>query len=206
MSEQAIISTLMGSFGSMGVITLLWSVAGYGIAFGPNMGDYGIVGDASYSIQPSAGLNDAMRVGTTISESIFCTYQQMFAIITGALISGAVVGKMKYWWWLAFTALWHLLVYCILAHWIFYYDGCACCGAPSTPALHSLTRLLSVRSFLFKYGVLDYAGGMVVHMSSGISAFVLAYWLDYDRPRQPARRHVSTHNVPYVLLGSALLW
>lgn len=103
----------------------------------------------------------------------------MFAIITPALISGAVVGKVKYVWFMAFVALWHLFVYCPLAHWLFYYDG-----------------------WLFVYGSIDFAGGMVVHTSSGISALVLTWWLGNSK----ARTHTRPHNVPYVLLGAALLW
>lgn len=105
----------------------------------------------------------------------------MFAIITSALIAGSVIGKMKWSWFMVFTACWHLFVYCPLAHWIFYFKG-----------------------WLYTYGVLDYAGGLVIHTSSGVSSFVLALWLGLGKkrglsPHQP-------HNVPFVLLGASILW
>ena len=107
--------------------------------------------------------------------------------MTVALISGSVVGKMKYVWFMAFAGIWHLTIYCPLAHWIFFYDG-----------------------WLFTYGVLDYAGGLVVHVSSGVSALVLAFWLGRARKAHGgghAAHYVpEAHSVPYVLLGAALLW
>jgi Amt family ammonium transporter len=113
------------------------------------------------------------------TETAYSMFQLMFAIITPALISGAVVGKIKFSFWLLFVALWHLLVYTPLAHWVFYFDG-----------------------WIWKYGAIDFAGGLVVHTASGVSALVLAYLLGKS-PRHAAH---NPHNVPYVLLGAALLW
>ena len=120
----------------------------------------------------------ATPVYLNITEHAFSMFQLMFAIVTVAIISGGVVGKIKYAWFMAFAALWHLLVYCPLAHWIFFYDG-----------------------WLFTFGVLDYAGGLVVHLASGASALTLAYWLGNSK-----RARHDPHSVPYVLLGAALLW
>ncbi len=125
--------------------------------------------------------SDGTPIISTISEHAYSMFQLMFAIITPALISGAVVGKIKYAWFMAFVALWHVFVYCPLAHWLFFYDG-----------------------WLFVYGAIDFAGGMVVHTSSGVSALVLTYWLGRGKRAAPA--HMSPHSVPYVLLGAALLW
>jgi ammonium transporter, Amt family len=116
---------------------------------------------------------------STIDERAYSMFQLFFAIITPAILSGAVVGKIKYQWFMAFVALWHLFVYCPLAHWLFFYDG-----------------------WLFVYGAIDFAGGMVVHTSSGVSALVLTWWLGNPKHRAP----VSPHSVPYVLLGGGLLW
>ena len=128
-----------------------------------------------------------------------------------AIISGGVVGKIKYAWFMAFAALWHLLVYCPLAHWIFFYDGWATHEhvplrvSPAAPPHHTPRPALSAprhaRSWLFTFGVLDYAGGLVVHVASGASALTLAYWLGNSK-----RARHDPHSVPYVLLGAALLW
>jgi Amt family ammonium transporter len=218
--EHAVVHTMMMSFGAMGVVTLCWVLIGYSMSFGPVA-----VPSAAMNVDPAMDFSswdaslaapgatrgtqvignvqlalltfgDSLRQGgwttqsyyndgaapiyLTITETTFCMFQLMFAIITVALISGSVVGKIKYIWWLAFTAAWHLLVYCPLAHWIFFYDG-----------------------WLFRMGLLDYAGGMVVHASSGISGLVLAFWLGHGRPKRPKP---EAHAVPYVLLGAALLW
>jgi hypothetical protein len=120
----------------------------------------------------------AEPVYLSITEHTFSMFQLMFAIVTVAIISGAVVGRIKYAWFMAFAAIWHLVIYCPLAHWIFFYDG-----------------------WLFTFGVLDYAGGLVVHLASGASALTLAYWLGNSK-----RAKHDPHSVPYVLLGAALLW
>jgi ammonia channel protein AmtB len=116
---------------------------------------------------------------TTVSEHIFMLFQLMFAIITAAIISGAVVQKMKYIWFMIFVLVWHIFIYCPLAHYLFYSDG-----------------------WLFQYGALDFAGGMVVHTSSGISALVLTFWLGKHVEIAPA----TPHHVPNVMLGASLLW
>ena len=113
-----------------------------------------------------------------VTEHAYSMFQLMFAIVTVAIISGGVVGRIKYAWFMAFAAIWHLCIYCPLAHWIFFYDG-----------------------WLFTFGVLDFAGGLVVHLASGASALTLAYWLGNSK-----RARHDPHSVPYVLLGAALLW
>ncbi len=122
-------------------------------------------------------------IPSTITEHAYAMFQLMFAIITPALISGAVVGKIRFNWWLAFVALWHIFVYTPLAHWLFYYDG-----------------------WLFTYGAIDFAGGMVVHTSSGISGLVLTWWLGKGKHTASSHPVLKPHSVPFVLLGAALLW
>jgi Amt family ammonium transporter len=212
--ERAVVNTMMLSFGCMGVVTVLWGLIGYSMAFGPVapiakwIGDNALAAPAAISSTRVIGNNqlalfsfldnlrqngwlDASGAYVTwtaegpltpsyfsISEQTYAMFQLMFAIITPALISGAVVGKIKFNWFMLFVALWHLTVYCPLAHWIFFYDG-----------------------WLFTYGVLDFAGGLVVHCASGVSALVLT-WLLGSR----GRKHTEPHSIPYVLLGSAMLW
>ena len=125
----------------------------------------------------SVATTEVYPLAPTITLHTFALFQLMFAIITVAIISGSVAGKMKFTWFLAFVGLWHIFVYCPLAHWIFFYDG-----------------------WLATYGVLDFAGGMVIHVSSGVSSYVLAYLLG-----GPTVSH-KAHNKVLVLLGAALLW
>jgi Amt family ammonium transporter len=174
-SEKAIVNTMMLSFGTMAVVSVLWALVGYSLAFAPSISS-GAVGDLSLAL---LAFPDQLRVGTTVNEHVYMLFQCMFAVITPAVISGAVVTRMKYAWFMGFSALWHVFVYCPLAHWVW---------APS--------------GWLFKLGLLDFAGGTVVESASGVSAFVLAFWLGAS----PKRHTVNPHNVPYILLGAAILW
>lgn len=174
-SEKAIVNTMMLSFGTMAVVSVLWALVGYSLAFAPSLPS-GVVGDMSLAL---LNFPDQVRAGTTINEHVFCLFQCMFAVITPAVISGAVVTRMKYSWFLAFAAMWSIFVYCPLAHWVW---------APS--------------GWLFQLGLLDFAGGTVVETASGVSAFVLAFWLGPS-----SKKHtVNPHNIPYILLGAAILW
>ena len=174
-SEKAIVNTLMLSFGSMAVVSVLWAVVGYSLAFAPSISS-GAIGDLSFAF---LNFPDQLRVNTMVNEHVYMLFQCMFAVITPAVISGAVVTRMRFSWFMAFVALWSIFVYCPLAHWVW---------APT--------------GWLFQLGLLDFAGGTVVETASGVSAFVLAYWLGAS-----GKRHtVNPHNVPYILLGAAILW
>ncbi len=169
-----VLNTLMMSVIAMGVVALLWATIGYSLAFG--------TGNALVGGLEHLGLNGvggAPRDGTTIPHLLFMAFQMMFAVITPALISGAVVERMRFGAYVAFIALWSLLVYGPLAHWV--WGG----------------------GWIMKLGALDFAGGTVVHVSAGVSALVAAKLLG---PRQGAKRHPRPHNVPFVLLGASLLW
>ena len=174
-SEHAIVSTMMMSVGTMGFVSILWALVGYSLAFAPSISS-GVVGDLSLAL---LAFTDQVRVDTNVSEHSYFVFQMMFACITPAVISGAVVTRMRYTYFMAFACLWSLFVYCPLAHWVW---------APT--------------GWLNELGLLDFAGGTVVETASGVSAFVLAFWLG------PSRKHhtVNPHNVPYILLGAALLW
>jgi ammonium transporter, Amt family len=168
-----VLNTMMMSVASLGVVGIAWAMLGYGLAFGTG-GDW--VGDLSYAGLRGVGL----EARGTIPHLLFMAYQGTFAIVTAALISGAIVERMRFSSYLAFIVLWMLGVYAPVAHWV--WGG----------------------GWMSRLGVLDYAGGTVVHVNAAAAAVVAAVVL---RPRRDyARRALLPHNVPYVLLGAALLW
>ena len=167
------LNTMMMSFVALGVVGVTWAVAGYSLA----LSDGGpLIGGLAY-----LGLNG---VGTeakgTIPHVLFMAYQGTFAIITAALISGAVVERMRFGPYVAFIVLWTLLVYAPVAHWV--WGG----------------------GWLMTRGVLDFAGGTVVHINAGVSALVAALVL--GSRKDYGRQAVLPHNVPFTLLGAGLLW
>lgn len=171
--QKNVLNTMMMSVASLGVVGILWVLAGYSIAFG---GEHQLIGDASFLFLGNVGL----ETKGTIPHLLFFCFQGSFAIITAALISGAVIGRMSFKAYLAFIALWSLLVYAPMAHWV--WGG----------------------GWLATLGALDFAGGTVVHINAGIAALVITITLG---PRQEhGRRALLPHNIPFVLLGTALLW
>jgi Amt family ammonium transporter len=168
------LNTMMMSFVSLGVLGVTWAVIGYSLAFGT--GNQWI-GDLSYLLLKDVGLGES----GTIPHILFMAFQATFAIVTAALISGAIVERMKFGPYVAFLVLWSVLVYSPVCHWVW---------APS--------------GWLFKMGALDYAGGTVVHVNAAVSALVACVVLG---PRKDyARQAILPHNVPFVLLGAGLLW
>ncbi len=167
------LNTMMMSFVALGAVGITWAVAGYSLAF--SEGNALVGGGANFlmggiSLEPSG----------TIPQLLFLIYQGTFAIITAALISGAVVERMRFGPYLAFIVLWVLLVYAPMAHWV--WGG----------------------GWLMSRGVLDFAGGTVVHINAGVSALVAAMVLGVRKDY--GRQAILPHNVPFVLLGAALLW
>src|SRR5919112_1371002 len=167
------LNTMMMSFVSLGVVGVTWAVAAYSLALsegGPLLG----------------GLTNLLLAGVgteakgTIPHVLFMAYQGTFAIITAALISGAIVERMRFGPYLAFIALWTVLVYAPVAHWV--WGG----------------------GWLMSKGVLDFAGGTVVHINAGVSALVAALVLGVRKDY--GRQAILPHNVPFVLLGAGLLW
>jgi ammonium transporter, Amt family len=167
------LNTMMMSFVALGVVGVTWAVAGYSLAFGDGTP---LLGGLSY-----LGLNGvATEAKGTIPHVLFMAYQGTFAIITAALISGAVVERMRFGPYVVFIALWTLLVYAPVAHWV--WGG----------------------GWLMTRGVLDFAGGTVVHINAGVSALVAALVL--GARKDYGRQAVLPHNVPFTLLGAGLLW
>jgi Amt family ammonium transporter len=172
-----VLSTFMHSFVVLGLVTLQWTFFGYSLAYGPDHG--GLIGGLSYAFMH--GVTLAPRQGDTIPHMLFFAYQMMFAIITPALISGAYAERFKFSAYALFTLLWATLVYDPLAHWVWGSGG-----------------------WMAKMGVLDFAGGIVVHISSGVSALVVALVVG-KRLGYPRERSLP-HNLTMVLLGAGLLW
>jgi ammonium transporter, Amt family len=167
------LNTMMMSFVSLGFVGVLWAVIGYSLAFGPG-GSF--IGDFSRLFLRGVGLEPQ----GTIPHVLFMAYQGTFAIITAALISGAIVERMRFSAYMVFISLWALLVYSPVAHWV--WGG----------------------GWLAKWGALDFAGGTVVHVNAAIAAFVAAILLG-KREDYPSAS-LLPHNIPFTLLGAGLLW
>jgi Amt family ammonium transporter len=183
--RKNVLTTMMQSFVAMGVVGVQWILVGYCLAFGKSQGGW-IGWDPR--LLGLAGLDwHATFADKRIPELVFVMFQGKFAIITPALISGAVVERMKFSTYMLFTVLWTTLVYCPLAHWVWNPDG-----------------------WLFKMGVLDFAGGTVVHISAGFSALALALLIGRRRDYHPGLAGegfvILPHNLTLTLLGAGLLW
>lgn len=181
--SKSVLNTMMMSFASLGVVTLTWVVVGFSIAFGDNsMGDYfGSFANVMLDGIKMDTLNATFEPGHAIPKYVFVMFQATFAIIAVALISGAVVDRMKFSAYLIFIALWSIVVYAPVAHWVWDATG-----------------------WLMLMGALDFAGGTVVHINAGVSALVAAAVLG---PRLRTTRQIALpHNIPFVMLGAGMLW
>ncbi len=187
--RKNIISTLQYSFSSALIVSVLWVIGQYSLIFSTSTADpasagilAGWIGNFKHVFFAGIGTASVHPNAPTIPEFVFSVYQLMFAIITVALISGAVVERMSFKAWFIFTLLWSIVVYTPLAHWVWNPEG-----------------------VLFKLGVLDFAGGLVVHTSSGVSALVAVMVLG---PRLGFRKNPISPpaNIGYIFIGAALLW
>src|SRR5512142_3009695 len=178
--RKNVLSTIMMSFAILLLVGLVWVVYGYSITFGPDRG--GIIGSLNWVFLNNVGQAPSATYATTVPHLAFMIYQAMFAIITVALFTGAVVERMKFSSLMLFAVLWLTLVYAPVAHWVWGAGG-----------------------WLGKLGVLDFAGGLVVHVNAGVSALALAVVLG---PRKGFRERepMEPSNIAMVVLGAALLW
>ena len=176
--RKNVVNTMMACGAIMGLSVVMWTLFGYSLAFGGNHG--GIIGDLRWFALNGVGWEPG-PYADTIPHLVFVAFQMMFAMITPALITGAVVGRMRFKALFFFVAIWSLIVYYPMAHMV-WGDG----------------------GFLAAIGSVDFAGGNVVHISSGVSALVLAIYL--GQRRGYAKATYRTHNIPFVFLGSAMLW
>jgi Amt family ammonium transporter len=204
---KGVLNMLMMSISAMGVVTVLWVLYGYSLAFGNDVNNLfgdpsqyfglkGLIGgNAVLEVvaDPSAGIEAIEAVGIplagTIPQTVFVAFQLMFAIITVALISGAVADRLKFGGWLVFAGLWATFVYFPVAHWVFAFDG-----VTAETGGWIATKLKAI----------DFAGGTAVHINAGIAGLVLAVILGKRAgwPGTPMR----PHNLPFVMLGAGLLW
>ncbi|MEK7256362.1 MAG: ammonium transporter, partial [Bacteroidota bacterium] len=179
--RKNVISTMIKSIAAAGIVGVLWIVIGFSLAFGESIG--GFIGDpTTFLFFSGVNSGEPWSLAPTIPLALFAFFQLMFAIITPGLVVGAVAERIRFTSYILFIGLFSLLVYAPLAHWTWHPDG-----------------------FLFKMGVLDFAGGTVVHISAGCAALVGALALK-RRLSHLEQQEIPPANIPYVLIGTGLLW
>ena len=186
-SVKSSTNMMMMTFGAVAIVGLLWVLFGFSMVFGTSIG--GFVGN----ITEFAGMTDLLEPMTTIAGlpiSLFALFQALFAVITVALISGAVADRMKFGAWMVFAAVWAVLVYFPVAHWVFAFDGVVTENSVGGWIANTL-------------GAVDFAGGTAVHINAGAAALAVAIVLGKSATFGQLRK---PHNVPLTLLGAGLLW
>jgi Amt family ammonium transporter len=178
--KKNILATLAQSFGATALITVLWVIIGYSIAFTDGGKNQAFIGGFKYFLLAPMGLNATSTLAPTIPESVYMFFQMTFAIITPALIAGALADRMKYSAFMLFMGLWLLLVYCPIAHWV--WGG----------------------GWLGTAGALDFAGGTVVHLNAGTAGLVAALML--GKRKGLGAENFAPHNLAYSVIGASLLW
>jgi Amt family ammonium transporter len=178
--RKNILSTIMMSFAILALVGLLWVLYGYSLSFGADKG--GLIGGLNFIFLRGVGQEPSPVYATTVPHLAYMIFQAMFAVITVALITGAVVERIKFSALLLFSVLWFSVVYCPVAHWVWGSGG-----------------------WLARLGALDFAGGTVVHINAGISALALA-WLLGPRKGFLQKQPMEPSNIPMVVLGASLLW
>ncbi|MBI2022865.1 ammonium transporter [Candidatus Daviesbacteria bacterium] len=179
--SKNVVSVLKQSMVILSLVTLQWVILGYSLVFGKDIN--GIIGDLSFLGLRGVGFAPNADYAATIPHLVFMIYQGMFAIITPALIIGAFVERIRFKTLVIFTLAWTTLVYDPIAHWVW-----------------------GVGGFLRNQGALDFAGGTVVHISAGFSAIAAAWLIGRREDHKTAHPATSANNVPFVILGAALLW
>lgn len=177
--KKNVLSTLMHSWIVIGIISLQWILVGYTLAFGPDY--HGIIGSLNWLGLNGVGVDPNADYAATIPAIVFMAFQMMFAVITPALISGSIAERMRFSAFVVFVLLWATFVYDPLAHWVW-----------------------GVGGFLRTLGALDFAGGNVVHISSGYSALVAAILL--GKRKGLGKESMAPHHIPMTVLGAGLLW
>lgn len=177
--RKNILSILMQCLIALAVVSLLWIMFGYSLAFSPSGLIPGFLGNLDWAFLKNVGILPSTSYANTVPHLAFMIYQGMFAVITPALIIGAFAERMKFSAFILFTIIWTSLVYFPVAHWVWSTDG-----------------------WLFKMGVLDFAGGIVVHINAGVASLVTAVMIgkrNYLKPTPP-------HSLPLTMAGAAMLW
>ncbi len=179
--KMNILSTIMMSFTILCMISVLWIIYGYTLSFGPDQ--FGLIGNLDWLMLNGVGQEPSIVYATTVPHLAFVAFQGAFAAITVALWTGAVVERIKFGALLTFASLWFTLVYLPVAHWVWGSGG-----------------------WLATLGALDFAGGTVVHINAGISALALALTIGPRRGFKQGEIIMEPNNIPFVVLGAALLW
>jgi Amt family ammonium transporter len=178
--SKNVLSTVMHSFFGLALVSVVWVTVGFTLAFGPDVGGLGLIGGLDFAMFNGVGLTPSPIYATTVPFVLFAAFQLMFAAITPALITGAFAERKRFGAFVLFTILWSIFVYSPIAHWVWSTDG-----------------------WLFKLGALDFAGGTVVHLSSGVSALIVALIIG---KRVVNGEPFTPHDVPMTVLGAGLLW
>ncbi|HLA16240.1 MAG TPA: ammonium transporter [Candidatus Limnocylindrales bacterium] len=178
--RKNVLSTIMHSFFGLAIVSIVWVLVGFSLAFAPDVNGMGLIGGLDFVGFINVGQKPSAVYATTIPFVLFAAFQLMFAAITPALITGAFAERKRFGAFVLFTILWSILVYSPIAHWVWAADG-----------------------WLFNLGALDFAGGTVVHASSGVSALIVALLIGRrvvnGEPMEP-------HDIPMTVLGAGLLW
>lgn len=178
--HKNVISTMFQSFVSMGLVTVLWIFIGFSLCFGEDANGSGVLGHPkTYFMFENTGNAPDGRLVKSIPLILYAMFQLMFAIITPVLISGSLAERVNFYSWMIFICVWHILVYCPLVHLVWHPDGA-----------------------LFKWGFVDFAGGVPIEMASGWGALAGAIFLG---PRKNTGKHYPA-NIPHILLGTAIFW
>jgi Amt family ammonium transporter len=178
--RKNVLSTIMHSFFGLALVSVVWVLVGFSLAFGKDVGGLGLIGGLDHVLFAGVGLEPSATYATTVPFVLFAAFQMMFAAITPALITGAFAERKRFGAFVLFTLLWSILVYSPLAHMVWSVDG-----------------------WLYKLGALDFAGGTVVHIASGVSALVVALLIGRRTANGEA---MEPHDVPMTVLGAGLLW
>ena len=177
--RKNVLGTIMHSFIAIALVSLQWILIGYSLSFGPDI--KGLIGNFNWAGLNGVGLTPNADYAPTIPHLLFMVYQMMFAVITPALISGAFAERMKFSAFLIFTVVWTTIVYDPVAHWVWGAGG-----------------------WMKNLGVLDFAGGIVVHATSGFSALAAAFYI--GKRKGFMHEHMPPHNLPMTVLGAGILW
>jgi Amt family ammonium transporter len=177
--RKNVLGTIMQSFIALGVVSIQWVLIGYSLAFGPDIGH--LIGGLQWAGLNGVGLEPNPDYAATVPHQAFMIFQMMFAVVTPALITGAFAERFKFSTYIVFVLAWSTLVYAPLAHWVWGMGGW----------IHNL-------------GALDFAGGLVVHISSGVSALAAA--LIVGKRKGHGHDHMPPHNMTMTLLGASILW
>src|SRR4026208_239510 len=183
--RKNVLSTIMHSFFGLALVSIVWVMVGFSLAFAPDanlFGIHGLIGGPDYAGFMNVGLtvNETYGTAAAVPFILFASFQLMFAAITPALITGALAERKRFASFVLFTILWSIFVYSPIAHWVWATDG-----------------------WLFKLGALDFAGGTVVHASSGVSALIVALLIGR---RVVNGDRMEPHDIPMTVLGAGLLW